>query len=87
MKLKKKYTNHKGWYLYNIAVRKDFQKQGVCKKMIEPMLEYINSLGKNCYLETHNSVNVEIYNRFGFSLVETGIVPGTNLKHYAMLKD
>ncbi len=38
------------------------------------------------YLETHNTVNVDIYRKFGFELMETGNVPGINIKHYAMLK-
>ena len=39
-----------------------------------------------CYLETHNTVNVDIYRKFGFELMETGNVPGINIKHYVMLK-
>ena len=86
MKLKKKYTNHNCWYLYDLAVKKEFQRQGVATKILNPVLDYFDRTGKDCYLETHNPVNVEIYRKFGFSLLEEGEVPGLQLRHYAMLR-
>ena len=87
MKLKKKYTQHDGWYLYDLVVRRNCQKQGVAKTILNPVLNHIKQKGQSCYLETHNKVNVDIYRKFGFKLMETGNVPGINIKHYAMLKE
>lgn len=86
MKLKKKYTQHQGWYLYDLAVRKDCQRQGIAAKILHPVLAYIEQRGQSCYLETHNPVNVDIYRKFGFELMEVGSVPGLHIQHYAMLK-
>ena len=40
MKLKKKYTGHIDWYLYNLSVRKDAQGKGIAKKLLQPMLTF-----------------------------------------------
>ena len=86
MKLKKKYTGHNGWYLYDLVVRRDCQNHGIAKKILNPVLDYIERSGQSCSLETHNTANVDIYRKFGFELIETGNVPGLNIRHYAMLK-
>jgi hypothetical protein len=39
-----------------------------------------------CYLETHNQKNVPIYRHYGFKVVEEDIVPGTEITHWAMLR-
>ena len=76
----------KSWYLYDLVVRQDCQKQGIATTILQPVLQYIEQSGQSCYLETHNTVNVDIYRKFGFDLMETGDVPGIHSKHYAMLK-
>lgn len=86
MKLKEKYTQHNGWYLYDLVVRRDCQNQGIATTILHPVLQYIERSGQSCYLETHNTINVDIYRKFGFELMETGDVPGIHIKHYAMLK-
>ena len=47
MKLKKKYTGHIDWYLYNLSVRKDAQGKGIAKKLLQPMLTFV--MMKKCW--------------------------------------
>ncbi len=86
MKLKKHYTNHKCWYLYNITVKPQFQNNGNCSKILNPMFEYLDRVGQDCYLETHKESNVELYKHFNFELLETSNIPKTDIKHYAMIR-
>lgn len=86
MKLKKTYTNHDCWYLYNITVKPQFQNNGYCSKLLKPMFEYFDRTGQDCYLETHNEDNIKLYEHFGFRLLETSEIPKTNVKHYSMLR-
>ena len=37
MKLKKKYTGHIDWYLYNLSVKKEAQGKGIAKKLLLPV--------------------------------------------------
>ena len=83
MRLKYKYTKHKSWYLYNIGVRGSHQSHGLANKMVLPVLDYLKSAKKNCYLETHSKYNVPIYEKLGFQLMEVGCVPKSKLAHYA----
>lgn len=86
MSLKKKYTNHNDWYLYNLSVSKKSQKKGIASKLLRPILDYFNSKQYICYLETNKDSNVPIYEHLGFNLVEQGVIPGTTVNHYAMIK-
>ena len=86
MKLKKYHTNHDCWYLYNVTVKPEFQNHGECSKLLRPMLEYFDRVGQNCYLETHNEKNVELYEHFDFELLEISHIPKTDIKQYSMLR-
>lgn len=85
--IKEKYTKHKCWYLYNLTVKPNFQKNGMATKLLKPMLEYLDRIGEDCYLETHKEENVKIYEKFGFKLVEVSKIPKTELTQYSMLRE
>ena len=40
-----------------------------------------------CYLETHEEASVSMYRHFGFEVVETGIVPRSAVRYWAMLRN
>ena len=86
MKLKKKYTNHKCWYLYNVTVKPEFQNKGMSSMLLKPMFDYLDRIGQNCYLETHKEENVKFYEHFGFELLETSKIPKTEIIQYSMLR-
>ena len=81
-----KYAKGPHWYLMSLGVAKEFQGMGFSKKLLLPMLDYLDKHGQSCYLETHNSDNVPYYERFGFLTMEVGTLPGSDKKHWAMLR-
>jgi len=85
-KLKAAHVAKDAWYLYDLAVAHEFQGQKIAALLIRPMLSFFDRTGADCFLETHNQKNVPMYEHFGFCLVETGLVPKSGLKHYAMLR-
>ena len=86
MELKKKYTGHVDWYLYNLSVRKDAQGKGIARKLLQPMLTFCDDEKMNIYLETNKESNVFLYEHFAFELRETNQVPKSSVKHYAMVR-
>ena len=86
MPLKKKYTNHNDWYLFNLSVKKSAQGKGIASKLLKPMTEFCNSINSICYLETNKDTNVPMYEHFGFKLEEKDFIPNTDVMHYAMTK-
>lgn len=82
----RKYSDGETWYLYDLAVRPQNQGEGIASKLLRPMLAYFDRVGAKCYLETHDSKNVAIYEHFGFALVESPTLPHSELRHYAMLR-
>lgn len=87
MKLKKKYTGHVDWYLYNLSVRGQAQGQGIARLLLQPLLTFCDDEKMQVYLETNKEANVDIYKRFGFGLREINAVPGSPVRHYAMVRD
>ena len=86
MKLKKKYTNHECWYLYNVTVKPEYQHKGMSSTLLKPMFQYLDRIGQDCYLETHKEENVKIYEHYGFELLEVSKIPKTDIVQYSMLR-
>ena len=87
MKLKKKYTGHVDWYLYNLSVRQSAQGKGIASKLMKPMLRFCDDEKMIVYLETNKESNVLLYNHYGFQLQETNLVPGSSVQHYSMVRN
>ena len=85
-KIRSKHAGKDTWYIFTLAVEKASQGKHVATSLMSPLLSYLDRVGADCYLETHDKKNVPIYEHFGFALVETGTVPHSKLTHYAMLR-
>ena len=83
----KRHTPFRHWYLMYIGVESLFYGRGYASALIKPMLTRIDREHLLCFLETQNEKNVQIYQHFGFKVVEVGTVPGTDINHWAMLRD
>ena len=87
MKLKKKYTGHVDWYLYNLSVRQSAQGKGIASKLMKPMLRFCDEEKMIIYLETNKESNVLLYDHYGFQLQETIMIPGSSVQHYSMVRN
>jgi GNAT superfamily N-acetyltransferase len=74
------------WYLFSIAVDKQYQGYGYAKQLLIQVLQYFDENNQTCYLETHNPLNVGFYEKFHFEIVETGTLPNSNITHWGMLR-
>lgn len=86
MKLKEKYTGNVDWYLYNLSVSKKAQGKGLSTKLLRPMLDFCDRENIVCYLETNKQSNVSLYEHFEFQLSEQGLIPKSDVMHYAMTR-
>lgn len=74
---KRHYNPHTDYYVKNIGVIESERGKGKLKKMLNEIC------GDNpIYLETQDDVDVAIYQKLGFELLET--VEWRGIKHYAM---
>ena len=74
------------WFLSPIGVLPNHQGKGFASKLIRPMLERFDDNKEDCFLETQNKNNVEIYKRYGFEVIAKGVIPGANLDHWVMIR-
>lgn len=86
MKLKKDFTNHFDWYLYNLSIKKDAQGKGLASKLMRPMLQFCDDEKMVAYLETNKEGNVSLYRHYGFDLMKEESIPKTPVTHYAMVR-
>ena len=86
MNLKKQYTDHYDWYLFNLSIKKDAQGKGIASKLMRPMLQFCDDERMVAYLETNKEPNVGLYQHFGFDLMKEEMIPKTPVMHYVMVR-
>ena len=86
MGLKKEYTDHYDWYLYNLSIRKEAQGKGIASRLMRPMLSFLDDERMVAYLETNKETNVGLYRHYGFDLMREEQIPKTPVTHYAMVR-
>ncbi len=87
MSIKREYAPQRHMYLALLAVMPGYQGKGYAGALLKPMLRRLDNEGIACYLETQNLKNVALYTHFGFRNVYKGMIPGTSLPMYAMLRE
>ena len=87
MNLKKEFTDHYDWYLYNLSIKKDAQGKGIASKLLRPMLQFCDDEKMVAYLETNKESNVSLYKHYGFELKKEELIPKTPVTHYAMTRE
>lgn len=74
-------------YLFLLAVRPASQGKGYGSALLKAMLDRLDREKLPCYLTTHNETNVPIYERHGFRLVTSHLIPRTTVRHLAMIRE
>jgi ribosomal protein S18 acetylase RimI-like enzyme len=74
------------WYLQLLGVDPAYQGQGCAGRLLRPMLARADTEGVPCFLETQAEKNVALYEHFGFRVAEEGIIPGSSVKSWAMVR-
>ena len=74
------------WYLQLLGVDPAYQGKGFAGQLLRPMLARADREGVPCFLETQAEKNVAFYEHFGFTVAEAGIIPGSNMKSWAMVR-
>ena len=86
MSLKKEFTDHYDWYLFNLSIKKDAQGKGIASKLMRPMLQFCDDERMVAYLETNKEANVGLYEHYGFDLMKKEMIPKSPVMHYAMVR-
>lgn len=86
MGMKKEFTDHFDWYLYNLSTQKDAQGKGLASKLMGPMLAFCDDEKMVAYLETNKNTNVSLYRHYGFELMREERIPKSSVTHYAMVR-
>ena len=84
--VRNRYSDDNTWYLMTFAVRAGKTHQGLGSAILRPVLEWMDKNHYSVYLETDKAVNVEMYEHFGFQVVDICMVPGSQIKQYGMLR-
>ena len=74
------------WYLEVLGVAPEFQGKGYASRLLKPMMARLDVEKLPAYVETSTEEYVAIYQRFGFKLIEEAVLPGSETKMWAMLR-
>ncbi len=83
-KKRQDHMDKKTWYLYLFATKKEYQKLGFGKKLMEMVRSFADENGCRICLETDLERNVAMYEHFGFRMMDASVYKD-NLKHFVML--
>jgi GNAT superfamily N-acetyltransferase len=84
--LRARVTPERYWYLRALGVDPVYQGQGFSSRLLRPMLERADHSGLPCFLETQAEKNIRLYEHFGFRVVMEGIVPGSDIHSWVMVR-
>jgi GNAT superfamily N-acetyltransferase len=65
-RVRKEHAPAKGYYLFLLAVKPEYQGQGYAGNLLRPVLQKADADGLPVYLETQNPANLPLYEHFGF---------------------
>jgi len=83
----KRYASFPHLYVWYIGVNPEFQGKGYGSTLIKAMLDRADSEQLPCYLETQTEENVALWEHYGFKVIYETVIPSTEVKHWAMLRD
>ena len=72
------------WYLPFMAVAPAQQGRGSGSALMRHTLDRVIPRGAPCYLDSVDERNLPFYEQLGFRIAETGMVPGSPLRTWAL---
>ena len=78
------YMDEKTWYIYIFTTKKEYQRKGYGKKLMNLMCSYADERKCRISLETNLEDNVAMYEQFGFRLMDSSIYR-KKVMHYVFL--
>ncbi len=73
-------------FIFPIGVDPIYQGKGYASLLLRAKFVELDKQNIPCYLETNKKGNISLYQHFGFDVVEEGIIPGTTIPYWAMLR-
>ncbi len=73
-------------YLLTIAIDPKFQRKGFGRKLLFPMMEYLDQNNLKCYLDTNKESNVLYYQKFEFNVLKEFEIENTGIMNWSMLR-
>jgi len=75
------------YYLWGLVIDPEEQRKGVGTALMSIITNKADEKNLPVYLETHDKNNVTYYERFGFTLIHTDIIPDHGLDIWCMLRE
>ena len=75
------------WYLSILAIDPAFQRQGLGKGLVEPIMNKADEIGIPTYLETYTPRNKTFDNRLGYQETMSALEPVTGAEYAIMIRE
>ncbi len=74
------------FYVAHLGIDKDKRGQGIFREMMDFLFDYVKNYNNEIALETFTLNNVEIYEHFGFEVVDKSETKNKKMIEYRMIK-
>jgi ribosomal protein S18 acetylase RimI-like enzyme len=85
--MRKRHLRGPYWFLQLLAVDPVHRGDGHGGFLLRSMLDRLDRLEMPCCLDTENEKNVALYEHFGFRVLESSKIPGTDCDCWLMARD
>lgn len=85
--LRKQQLPRRHWFLSLLGVAPEEQGRGYASLLLKHMVRKLDEERMPAYLDTQNARNVPIYERYGFMVIDEVTIPGTEITHWAMIRE
>jgi GNAT superfamily N-acetyltransferase len=85
--MRRRHVPQRHWYLQLLGVDPQHHGAGHASRLLRSMLDRTDREQLPCCLDTENAVNVPMYEHFGFRVLESSPIPGTDRTVWLMLRD
>ena len=82
-----KHVSPHSWYLSILGLAPPFQGQGRGGRLLRPVLDHTDKLGRPTYLETFTPRNMGFYRKQGYREVADFVEPLTQARYWVMVRE
>jgi ribosomal protein S18 acetylase RimI-like enzyme len=85
-RMRRRRVSEPHWYLQLLGVDPEHHGKGLASLLLRTMFARTDRDQIPCCLDTENEVNVAMYRHFGFRVLESSVIPGTDRMVWLMLR-
>lgn len=86
-KMHHEFASEPHWYLFLLAIDPEYQRIGLGKRLMQPILNLADQQNQICYLDTSNPLAVKFYLQHGFQIAAEAHTPISGISIWGLRRE